>query len=257
VKDAAKSWTKEEKPVVSAGATDLPAEVTPKVKDATKSWTKEEPAPPPIQRTGKIPKFNTAPAEEPVPVPKGAKKSPSPKKAAPAAAEAAAPQAQTSREVVNPAPATPTPAATPAPTPAPVAVPAPAAAEHATPSVAPQAHTARDVVPQEEEKKAPSTPTERTVHFSVTHTAKFGEAVYVVGGASHLGDWAPEKALLLKWSDGNVWHAETTVPESLTSFEYKYLVQSATDKHWESGGNRTAQFAPDSHSLRLTDTWRV
>ena len=49
------------------------------------------------------------------------------------------------------------------------------------------------------------------VTFAVGRRLEFGAALGVAGSAHALGAWQPERALMLTWSEGDVWRGEASV----------------------------------------------
>ncbi len=50
------------------------------------------------------------------------------------------------------------------------------------------------------------------VSFKMNKHLKFGEALAIVGSCPALGEWAPEKAVKLSWSEGDCWTGELSIP---------------------------------------------
>lgn len=81
--------------------------------------------------------------------------------------------------------------------------------------------------------------------FSVKHRVDFGQAVYVVGSTSWLGNWCPQKAIRLCWSSDHLWYMNITAfgTKKTLTFKYKYFVSDFEMKAdslitWEPGINR-------------------
>jgi predicted alpha/beta superfamily hydrolase len=55
------------------------------------------------------------------------------------------------------------------------------------------------------------------VDFSVTHSAGFGNAVFLVGSAPQLGSWDATRAVRLNWSTGNVWRGRIALPRGVAT----------------------------------------
>ena len=91
------------------------------------------------------------------------------------------------------------------------------------------------------------------VHFFRQKKVSYGEAVYVVGSVSTLGDWNPYKALKLTWREGDNWSGEVFL-QAPCDFEYKYFT-SCNDQfymnyiNWETGPNaKMSVFPREQHS---------
>lgn len=79
------------------------------------------------------------------------------------------------------------------------------------------------------------------VRLNVHAQLGFGNQLAVVGAADAFGAWAPEKALTLTWTDGDVWAGEVTIPAAagVGAVEYKLVVVTAEGGfEWEGGENR-------------------
>ncbi len=50
------------------------------------------------------------------------------------------------------------------------------------------------------------------VCFKVNKHLQFGQALAVVGNCPALGEWAPERAVKLSWSEGDCWTGELSIP---------------------------------------------
>eukprot|EP00746_Dinoflagellata_sp_MGD_P039699 gnl/MRDRNA2_/MRDRNA2_195863_c0_seq1.p1 gnl/MRDRNA2_/MRDRNA2_195863_c0~~gnl/MRDRNA2_/MRDRNA2_195863_c0_seq1.p1 ORF type:complete len:280 (-),score=35.83 gnl/MRDRNA2_/MRDRNA2_195863_c0_seq1:70-909(-) len=99
-----------------------------------------------------------------------------------------------------------------------------------------------------------------TISFSVVCHTNFGEEVRVVGNVPELGQWHPDRALTMTWSDGNVWQAtvEVEFPPTASgkSFEYKYVIMSQGKVMcWESCDNRNVNQPQGRSSLTVRNVW--
>ena len=93
------------------------------------------------------------------------------------------------------------------------------------------------------------------LEFSIKHHVEFGQNLCIVGSVRELGNWDPNEALTLQWSEGDVWKTSVSVNRSqLAKIEYKYFVKSSTDIHWEGGGNHNILKKSSSH-IELVDVW--
>ncbi|EAS04774.2 starch-binding domain protein (macronuclear) [Tetrahymena thermophila SB210] len=86
---------------------------------------------------------------------------------------------------------------------------------------------------------------ETEVRFTVSCTAYFGQAVYISGSCEELGNWNPELAIRMNWSEGNLWWCVVSLSTNI-DFVYKYYVSSyenmTSDVCWEQISNRVFSF---------------
>lgn len=61
----------------------------------------------------------------------------------------------------------------------------------------------------------------------------FGNSLAVVGAAAAFGAWAPENAMPLSWTEGNVWAGEVALPAGGAAVEFKLIAVTP-----EVGGRR-------------------
>lgn len=54
--------------------------------------------------------------------------------------------------------------------------------------------------------------TNSKVTFKVVHRVQYGQQLCIAGSDPAMGQWDPNQALVLNWSDGDVWHAEADIP---------------------------------------------
>ncbi|PNH06514.1 Phosphoglucan, water dikinase, chloroplastic [Tetrabaena socialis] len=77
------------------------------------------------------------------------------------------------------------------------------------------------------------------VTISMKCKVEFGESMRLVGNQSFLGSWDPKKGAEMKWSEGNVWQAETKVAVgSEMDFKVVKFKQDSGEAVWEDGDNR-------------------
>ena len=78
------------------------------------------------------------------------------------------------------------------------------------------------------------------VIFEMKYNTRMGEDLGVIGSINQLGMWDQNKALKLKWHEGNIWN--TTINYNFTqnsSFEFKFIfISNGQVKQWEDGSNR-------------------
>ncbi len=77
------------------------------------------------------------------------------------------------------------------------------------------------------------------IKFSIKYQTVPGQSMYIFGGVKELGNWK-ESNLKLKWSEGHIWKAKLEVPQSVTTFPFKFVCISDDNKYrrWEEGPDR-------------------
>eukprot|EP01055_Gregarina_sp_Pseudo9_P002676 Gregarina_sp_Pseudo_9__2675@NODE_2922_length_822_cov_11_337165_g2668_i0_p1_GENE_NODE_2922_length_822_cov_11_337165_g2668_i0NODE_2922_length_822_cov_11_337165_g2668_i0_p1_ORF_typecomplete_len166_score34_49CBM_20/PF00686_19/5_9e03CBM_20/PF00686_19/2_7e26CBM_48/PF02922_18/0_0074_NODE_2922_length_822_cov_11_337165_g2668_i0254751 len=94
----------------------------------------------------------------------------------------------------------------------------------------------------------------KVVSFLVNFATYFGQELYIIGNTSELGEWIPEKAVKMTWSEGNNWRCDVPFQSNQT-IQYKYLVK---DDHgninWEWGLNHELNLAKNKRHL-CADKW--
>ncbi|KAL4486340.1 hypothetical protein ABPG72_007126 [Tetrahymena utriculariae] len=97
---------------------------------------------------------------------------------------------------------------------------------------------------------------ETQVSFTVKCPTQFGQAVYISGSCNKLGNWNPQQAIRMNWSEDNWWYV-VSLPTDV-SFEYKYFVanyeQVTNDVCWEQTTNRSYSFQ-DSQTQETDDVF--
>jgi hypothetical protein len=92
------------------------------------------------------------------------------------------------------------------------------------PSAAPPA-AAQPGPPQAGPTRAAPSPT-TTLRLSVPYRTAYGHHLAIVGDDPALGSWAPERAVPMDWSEGDVWVAEVGAGGAPgDAWEYKYIVR--------------------------------
>tara|TARA_B100000405_G_scaffold195537_1_gene137077 strand:+ start:709 stop:5217 length:4509 start_codon:yes stop_codon:yes gene_type:complete len=67
----------------------------------------------------------------------------------------------------------------------------------------------------------------------------------ISGDATEFGNWKPEKAYILKWTEGDVWTARVDIPATVKEVKYKLLTTyKGMEFDWEDFGNRTLDLTP-------------
>eukprot|EP01057_Protomagalhaensia_wolfi_P005943 Protomagalhaensia_wolfi_Nauph_80__5942@NODE_790_length_1992_cov_43_098310_g223_i1_p1_GENE_NODE_790_length_1992_cov_43_098310_g223_i1NODE_790_length_1992_cov_43_098310_g223_i1_p1_ORF_typecomplete_len180_score35_69CBM_20/PF00686_19/7_1e22PIGL/PF02585_17/0_2_NODE_790_length_1992_cov_43_098310_g223_i19311470 len=81
----------------------------------------------------------------------------------------------------------------------------------------------------------------KTVSFLVNFATYFGQELYIIGNTLELGEWNPDKAAKMIWSEGNNWRCDiafTQQPRGDHIVQYKYLVKDDRgNTNWEWGLN--------------------
>lgn len=77
--------------------------------------------------------------------------------------------------------------------------------------------------------------------FEMKYQTQMGQELGVIGSFDQLGNWNQDKALKMKWNEGNIWMIE--VPYNGMDFEFKFIfiVNNKVIK-WESDENRKFEF---------------
>merc|ERR1712216_943305 len=99
-----------------------------------------------------------------------------------------------------------------------------------------------------------------TVRFQIKMEVGFGEVVRICGSHESMGEWDVANALLLNWSEGNVWTSEEIELPVDGIYIYKYCVAPASNPNapssWQSGNNQVLSLSPeDGPILYVKDSW--
>lgn len=78
--------------------------------------------------------------------------------------------------------------------------------------------------------------------FSVPAHVNYGDRVAIVGSHPALGSWAIDKAILLEWTEGDVWEARVDIEPGV--HEFKCVVLNDDGFTWEAGPNRVVTIPP-------------
>ena len=77
------------------------------------------------------------------------------------------------------------------------------------------------------------------VLLSIHAKLPYGLMVGVVGDAEALGEWEPENAYKLKWTEGHIWTGRVELPANVTPVQYKLVTMHKQGfDAWETYGNR-------------------
>ncbi|XP_047309626.1 uncharacterized protein LOC124913046 [Impatiens glandulifera] len=97
-----------------------------------------------------------------------------------------------------------------------------------------------------------------TVHvkFQLQRECSFGEQFYLVGDNLMLGNWDPQDALPLEWSEGHVWTLDLDIPVGET-IQYKFLLKgdSSMDVIWQPGSDRIFKTWKCSNKIAVYEDW--
>lgn len=87
------------------------------------------------------------------------------------------------------------------------------------------------------------------VDFEMHYGAEFGQKLCVLGSHERLGEWDPNRAVELEWTEGDVWKACVDLPAGGVYF-YKYVVKNDVGEtvRWQDGSNSM---------LVLPEAWNV
>ena len=99
-----------------------------------------------------------------------------------------------------------------------------------------------------------------TVRFQIKMEVGFGDVMRICGSHESMGEWDVANALLLNWSEGNVWTSEEIELPVDGIYIYKYCVAPASNPNapssWQSGNNQVLSLAPeDGPILYVKDSW--
>ncbi|WP_188561333.1 4-alpha-glucanotransferase [Hymenobacter frigidus] len=99
------------------------------------------------------------------------------------------------------------------------------------------------------------------LRFSLPYRTIPGQQLAVCGSHPDLGNWQLAAAAPMSYDNATgCWSYELTVADASGELSYKYALLDANDgaEHWESGPNRTVQYAAGSiPRLHLADYWRA
>ena len=88
-------------------------------------------------------------------------------------------------------------------------------------------------------------PSGTTLLVSIHGKLDYGLQMGISGDATEFGNWKPEKAYILKWTEGDVWTARVDIPPTVKEVKYKLLTTyKGMEFDWEDFGNRTLDLTP-------------
>lgn len=90
-----------------------------------------------------------------------------------------------------------------------------------------------------------------SLKFSVNFATRFGERVFLMGSVTELGDWDPQRAVLLNHVEDMAWETSIDFDANMrreSTFEYRYFAQLGDSEkfepdqivRWENRFNRKA-----------------
>ena len=84
-----------------------------------------------------------------------------------------------------------------------------------------------------------------TLLVSIHGKLDYGLQMGISGDDKEFGDWKPERAYILKWTEGDVWTARVDLPSTVKEVEYKLLTTyKGKEFDWEDYENRTLDLTP-------------
>uniref|UniRef100_A0A061RNS8 Phosphoglucan, water dikinase n=2 Tax=Tetraselmis sp. GSL018 TaxID=582737 RepID=A0A061RNS8_9CHLO len=92
------------------------------------------------------------------------------------------------------------------------------------------------------------------VQFQMPNEVEFGEGHKIVGSCRQLGDWSPDNAAEMQWSEGHVWTAEVAL-EPGQEVEFKCVKAGGGGVSWEEGNNRRLRVPEGASSLTVRMAW--
>lgn len=88
-------------------------------------------------------------------------------------------------------------------------------------------------------------PSGTTLLVSIHGKLDYGLQMGISGDATEFGNWKPEKAYILKWTEGDVWTARVDIPATVKEVKFKLLTTyKGMEFDWEDFGNRTLDLTP-------------
>ena len=80
----------------------------------------------------------------------------------------------------------------------------------------------------------------KKIIFQMKYNTQPGEDLGVIGSISELGSWDQNRALRMKWNDGNIWKSQINYDFNMSQeFEFKFIfIENGHVKKWEDGNNR-------------------
>jgi len=96
----------------------------------------------------------------------------------------------------------------------------------------------------------------------VNYKCNYGDSVYVVGDIDELGNWNPQRAIKLTWSEGHNWSSKIRIiHDNRETIQYKYIIAptiltGSQTANWERGPNRSINlYSTSKLCISLKDEW--
>ncbi|GMH38801.1 hypothetical protein BSKO_06699 [Bryopsis sp. KO-2023] len=91
--------------------------------------------------------------------------------------------------------------------------------------------------------------TKKETRFRVPVRVNFGERVLIVGNDPALGGWAIEKAVVMEWTEGDMWEASVKISPGV--HEFKCVVLKESGVVWEAGENRSVSIPDPADAVEV------
>lgn len=95
------------------------------------------------------------------------------------------------------------------------------------------------------------------VTFRLKFNTSWGQGVKLIGSHPKLGSWSLDKAVELRWAEGDQWTASVALPAGEV-YEYKYVVIDFGTKQpvmWQQGGNAVLAVQMSEREVAVHDNW--
>ncbi|MDE5649676.1 MAG: hypothetical protein K2I35_01490, partial [Duncaniella sp.] len=93
--------------------------------------------------------------------------------------------------------------------------------------------------------------------FNVNYRTEWGESLFLTGSANELGGNDLSSAIAMKLEGTETWSVDVEIPDSVSSFEYSYIVRhdnGHVKREW--GKPRVFTHATDIHRINIFDRWQ-
>jgi len=101
----------------------------------------------------------------------------------------------------------------------------------------------------------------KKITFHINYRTQWGQQMYICGSSENLGAWDFANALEMKHQGGEHWKASVEIPETETTFSYKYVLRdnNTNSEEWEFGKNRniSLESLDNEGNLDIWDFWRT
>lgn len=101
------------------------------------------------------------------------------------------------------------------------------------------------------------------IRFSVVYCGQPGEVVRVTGSAPQLGQWDPDAALPMEWTDDHAWVSRSVQLKAGSDVEYKFLILDERSEQikmtWQPGRNCLLHIPEDGAGGRYSasNAWQA